>query len=70
MLWGQVAESRPAEPTTVRVFVRVDYYYNYAYRDEEKWLCLRVGGRDLETLCYAYIDRSAADPLVMSTFQV
>lgn len=43
----------------MKVFANLDDYYNYDYRDEKKWLCLRLRDRWFESSCYAYIEWSA-----------
>ena len=57
--WKEIVAARSEQPSTVKVFAWIDDYYNYDYRDESKWLCLRLGGRDMETFCYAYVAKSS-----------
>ena len=59
--WKDVVEAKPQEATTVNVFASLDDYYNYGYRDESKWLCLRLSGTDGQDFCYAYVDRTSAN---------
>ena len=55
--WEEILEAKPEEPVEVKVFALHDDYYNYAYRDEEKWFCVRLSDRDFSEHCYAYFER-------------
>ena len=55
--WEEIIEAKPVDPTVVKVFVTPDDYYNYEYRDEQKWVCVKLSSRDLESDCYAYFER-------------
>ena len=54
----EILASNPEAPVEVKVFGVLDDYYNYEFRDEKKWACVRLSDRNLGNLFYAYFDRA------------
>jgi hypothetical protein len=67
--WTEVIESKPEAATLVKVFVVIDDYFNYDYRDESKWICFKLFDRSLEHSCYAYLERSSPEAYKLEGFR-
>lgn len=57
--WQELLEERPVEPVQIRVFVKLDNYYNYEFADEDTWQCLRIKTREADEMLYAYVERDS-----------
>ena len=56
--WDDFFTERPTEPKTVLVQCSVDTYYNRNFRDESKWVSIKMTNPQSYKTLYGYIDRS------------
>ena len=58
MGWEDLFTKRPTESVEVRALCQVDNYYNRLFRDEAKWLAVKLEYPGGERLIYGYIDQA------------
>ena len=56
--WDDFFTERPTEPKIVLVQCSVDTYYNRNFRDESKWVSIKMTNPQSYKTLYGYIDRS------------
>ena len=54
--WGDLFKTRPTQPVEVRVVCQKDSYYNRLFRDDGKWLAVKMEHPGSDRLLYGYID--------------
>ncbi|MGC6425636.1 MAG: hypothetical protein ACON5H_01420 [Akkermansiaceae bacterium] len=52
-------EERPEGSVDFRVYVTSDHFYAYEFRDEQKWQCYKLTGRDSEESLFGYVERGS-----------
>ena len=62
--WSAVLDGTASKATEMRVFLRRGSYYNYAFADEHKWLCLIATSPELEHPIHLYARRNNTDLLL------
>ncbi|MBK1831791.1 hypothetical protein JIN77_13730 [Verrucomicrobiaceae bacterium R5-34] len=63
MPWDELFEKRPVEPQTVFVRCSLDTYYNRYFRDDSKWVAIKMTNPGSDRTLYGYADRD--DPTLM-----
>lgn len=63
MDWDELFDKRPVEPVTVMVRCSLDTYYNRYFRDDSKWLAVKMTNPGSDRTLYGYVDRG--DPTLM-----
>jgi len=63
MDWDTLFEKRPTEPVEVRVRCIRDHYYNRLFKDDSKWVAVRLVSPNSDRSLYGYIDKE--DPSLM-----
>ena len=56
MDWADLFKKRPTEAVEIRVICQKDSYYNRLFRDEKKWLAVKMECPDADRLLYGYIE--------------
>jgi len=56
--WDDFFIDKPTEPKTVLVQCSIDTYYNRNFRDESKWVAVKMTNPQSYKTLYGYIDRS------------
>ena len=56
MPWADLFKKRPTELVEVRVICMADSYYNRLFRDDSKWLAVRMNYPGADRSIYGYID--------------
>lgn len=54
--WKELFKQRPTKPVELRVIASKDDYYNREFKDEHKWLSVRLERPGEDRLLYGYID--------------
>lgn len=57
MGWAELIKERPEELVEVRAICSLDSYYNRTFKDDTKWLAVRMDYPDADRSIYGYIDR-------------
>ncbi|NWK56380.1 hypothetical protein HW115_12220 [Verrucomicrobiaceae bacterium N1E253] len=58
--WPDVFKQKPVSPIELRVTCYPDSYYNRMFRDDQKWLVVRMEYPDADRALYGYIDRQTS----------
>ena len=58
--WETFIENKVTEPTQVRVKIEPANYYNFSFRDDQKWACFRLATTTDGSVVYGYAPRDAA----------
>lgn len=58
MRWSELFKKRPEELVEVRAICSMDSYYNRIFRDDSKWLAVRMVHPAADRSIYGYIDRT------------
>jgi len=56
MDWEDLFKKRPTQSVEVRVVCQKDSYYNRLFRDEEKWMAVKMECPGADRVLYGYID--------------
>ncbi len=59
MRWNDLFLEKPEEPVEIRVSCIIDYYYNRLFRDETKWLAVRLQHPYQDRIIYGYVDKQS-----------
>ena len=62
--WSAVLDGTASKADEMRVHLRRGSYYNYAFADERKWLCLIATSPELEHPIHLYARRNNSDLLI------
>ena len=55
--WAELFKQRPTELVEMRVICAMDSYYNRIFKDDSKWLAVRMEYPNADRSIYGYIDR-------------
>ncbi|MEZ5304822.1 MAG: hypothetical protein R3F11_29865 [Verrucomicrobiales bacterium] len=61
MAWDDFVTRQSLAPAEFRVLATPDNYYNYAFQDPSKFICLRLDHMDSTESLYGYVDRSSPE---------
>ena len=59
LAWDQFLNVRPTEPVLFRCYATAEDYYNYQFKDQNKWQCYKLlNHRTLDSM-YGYVERDS-----------
>ena len=61
MTWEEIREVRTMTPVVFRVLCSKVQYYNYGFRDENKWTSFRLQSPDREHTLFGYVERRSEE---------
>jgi len=59
MRWEDFTKTKPTEPKICRVLLQKSDYYNFAFKDEDKWQAYRLEAANGEIVLFGYIERGS-----------
>ena len=68
MPWDDFCKKRPLKPLDMRVQVKPDDYYGFAYRDRSRYQCYKLTYKNSDAYVFGYVEKGSAAATAMDAF--